>query len=171
MEKFLEDENIVKDKNKYYQLIYKGKKVNAVYKDDFIYLFKDKNIESEYRFLTSIEEFIIYMYKFDLDLENVDFISYRDMGLTSNVIMCFKSKNGWVGGSHRGMYNFQIGETINLNEMDILLKHGYLANEEYEKEEKSIEEIKSLIDKEGNIFIANNEIAKKLAIRLTEVLG
>ena len=107
------------------------------------------------------------------DYRNPEFVRYIDIepDSMSNVIMAYKTRYGWFGGSHRAMYHFKVGETIEVPEDSVLLSHGHMPEYHgYEKETERINEIKQLI-KDGKIEITDFEIAKKLAVRLCDATG
>jgi len=107
------------------------------------------------------------------DYENPEFVRYIDFepDSTSDVIMAYKTKEGWFSGSHRTMYHFKVGETISVSPDSLLLSHGYVpGSPRYEKETEHIDKIKQLV-KDGRIEVKDFETAKKLAIRLCEATG
>lgn len=141
--------NIYIKMNKYYQIFLK--------KDNY------------YGYLGTLEELVQLIANFNLDLNEIDFITYKDINVDSNVIIGYKTKYGWCGGTHRAFFHFKIGEKINLKEYKILLEHGYLKGQKYIEENKFIEKIKSYANNNGIIKITDEEIAKNLVKRLVQV--
>ncbi len=107
------------------------------------------------------------------DYENPEFARYTDFepDSESNVIMAYKTKEGWFGGSHRATHHFKVGETISVSSDSLLLSHDCTPNcRRYEEEIQHINEIKQLV-KDDEIEVKDFETAKKLAIRLCEATG
>jgi len=126
-----------------------------------------------YGYLGGIEELIRLMYFYNLDIPEIEFVTYSDISDSkSNVILAYKTKEGWCGGSHRAFSHFKVGDSIDLDKFKVLVSHGWIEGcEGYEKEKDEIDEIKKLADDTGIIKIKDNEIAKKLAIRLSTATG
>ena len=113
--------------------------------------------------------------EYDLDLSNneLKYITYNDFkefhNYDSDVIIGYKTKTGWYGGSHRARKHFIIGEEIEVPDDSLLLSSGYVEEKSHE-DLKERNYIKSLI-KNNKLLIKDDEIAKFLCYRLASSTG
>jgi len=116
---------------------------------------------------------LIRNYNLDLSDNKLKYITYNDFKEfydgNSNVIVGYKTKTGWYGGSHRAKKHFEVGSEIEVSDDSLLLSSGFVEGYQ-NKDLKERKYARSLV-KNGKIKITDDNIAKFLCYRLANSTG